>query len=93
VVDSKGHSGISLSNIIELTMKNLSAEDQQEFKEHKKQLIKEAMVKYLANCKVDRHQKFVRQWETDLALLPPTTTAPNVSNTNDVQSLRSYKDE
>jgi hypothetical protein len=39
---SKDHSDVSLSNIIEPTMKTLSAEGQQEFEEYKGQLIKEA---------------------------------------------------
>ena len=56
-------------------------------------LIKEAETKYLANFKVDMHQKVVRQWKTDLALLRPPATSPNVSNTYDVQSLRSYVDK
>jgi hypothetical protein len=72
----KDHSDISPSIIIEPTMENLSAEDQQEFEEHKKQLTKEAEAKYLANFKVDRHQKVVRQRETDLASLRPTAVTP-----------------
>jgi hypothetical protein len=42
MTDSKDHSHISPSVIIEPTMERLSAKDQQEFEEHKKQLIKEA---------------------------------------------------
>jgi hypothetical protein len=38
---SKDHSDFSPSNIIEPIMETLSAEDQQEFKEHTEQLIKE----------------------------------------------------
>lgn len=53
----KDHSDISPSNIIEMTMESLSAEGPHEFEEHKKQLIKEAEAKYLANLKVDMHQK------------------------------------
>ena len=45
----KDHSDISPSNIIEMTMESLSAEGPHEFEEHKKQLIKEAEAKYLAN--------------------------------------------
>jgi hypothetical protein len=51
----KDHSDISPSNIIELTMEALSAEEQHEFKEYTEQLIKEARVKYLVNFKVDRN--------------------------------------
>jgi hypothetical protein len=74
-------------------MESMSADVQPKFEQHKKQLIKKAKAKYLANFKVDMHQKVVRQWETDLALLQPTATIPNVSNTDDVQSLRSYIDK
>lgn len=42
---------------------------------------------------MDRYKKEVSVWETDLSLLRPTATTPNVSNTNDVQTLRSYVDE
>jgi hypothetical protein len=38
-------------------MESLSTEVQHEFEEHKKQLFKEAEAKYLANLKVDMHQK------------------------------------
>lgn len=50
-------------------------------------------MKYLVNFKVRRHQKVVRQWETDLASLRPIATVPNVSKTDDIQSLRSYVGE
>jgi hypothetical protein len=53
MADSKDSFDVSPSNIIELTMETLSAEDQQEFGEHKEQLIKEAQVKFIANFKVD----------------------------------------
>jgi hypothetical protein len=54
---SKNSSNDSPSNIIELTMETLSVEDQQEFEEHKEQLINEAQAKFLANFKVDRNNK------------------------------------
>jgi hypothetical protein len=40
-------------------METLSAKDQQEFEEHKEQLIKEAQAKFLHNFKVDRNHKVV----------------------------------
>jgi hypothetical protein len=64
-----------------------------ENEEHKKQLIKEAKAKYLANFKVDKHHRAVQQRETNLTSLWPIAIASNVSNTDDVQSLRSYVDE
>jgi hypothetical protein len=59
MVGSKDHSDVSTSNIIEPTMETLSTKDQQEFKEHKEQLINEAQAKFLANFKVDRNHKVV----------------------------------
>ena len=50
-------------------METLSAEDQQEFEEHKEQLIKEAQAKILTTFKVDRNHKVVRQRAIDLASL------------------------
>jgi hypothetical protein len=51
MVGSKDNSDVSLSNNIEPTMETLSAEDHQEFEEHKEKLIKEAQAKFLANFK------------------------------------------
>jgi hypothetical protein len=42
---------------------------------------------------VDRNNKVVRQRATDLASLRPTTTTPEVSATNELQSLKYYIDE
>jgi protease II len=84
MVGSKDSSDVSPSIIIEPTMKTLSAEDQQEFEEHKEQLIKEAQAKFLANFKVNRNHMVVRQRTTDMALFRPTTTTPKVSETNEV---------
>jgi hypothetical protein len=71
---------------------NLPIEEQQKFEEHKEQLIKEAQAKFLANFKVDRNNKVVLQWATDLASLQPATTTPKVRETNEIQSLRAYID-
>jgi hypothetical protein len=51
----------------------MPAEEQQEFENHKEQLIKEAQAKFLANFKVDRNNKVVRQPVMDLASLRPAT--------------------
>jgi hypothetical protein len=53
----------------------------------------EAQAKFLANFKVDMNHKVVRQQATDLASLRPTTATPNISKTNEIQSLRAYIDE
>lgn len=66
---SKDHSNVYPSNIIEPAMETLSVEDQQEFEEHKGQLIKEAQTKFLASFKVDRNQKVIRLRVTDLVSL------------------------
>jgi hypothetical protein len=57
------------SNIIEPTWETLPADEQLQFEEHKEQLIQEAKAKFLANFKVDRNDKVVRQRTTDLASL------------------------
>jgi hypothetical protein len=75
---------VSPSNIIEPTWETLPAEEQQKFEEHKEQLIKEAQAKFLANFKVDRNNKVVRQRTTDLASLRPATATPKVSETNEI---------
>jgi hypothetical protein len=56
-------------------------------------MIQEAKAKFLANFKVYRNNKVVRQRATDLASLRPTPDIPNVSNTNELQSLKNYVDE
>jgi hypothetical protein len=71
----------------------LLADEQLQFEEHKEQLIQEAKAKFLANFKVDRNNKVVQQWATNLALLRSTTNTPEVSDTNELQSLKNYIDE
>jgi hypothetical protein len=66
---SRDSSDVSPSNIIEPTWETLPADEQLQFEEHKEQLIQEAKAKFLANFKVDRNNKVVRQWTTDLASL------------------------
>jgi hypothetical protein len=55
MVGSKDSSDISPSNFIEPTMETLSVENQEEFEEHKEQLIKEAQAKFLANFNMDQN--------------------------------------
>jgi hypothetical protein len=90
---SKDSSEVSTSNIIEPTWETLPADEQLQFEEHKEQMIQEAKAKFLANFKVDRNNKVVRHRATDPASLRPTPEIPNVSNTNELQSLRNYVDE
>jgi hypothetical protein len=56
-------------------------------------MIQEAKAKFLANFKVDRNNKVVRHRARDPASLRPTPEIPNVSNANELQSLRNYVDE
>jgi hypothetical protein len=93
LASSRDNSNISRNNIIEPTWETLPADEQLQFEEHKEQLIQEEKVKFLANFKVDRNNKVIRQWATDLASLRPTTDTPNVSNTSELQSLKVYIDE
>jgi restriction endonuclease len=90
---SKDSSEVSTSNIITPTWETLPAEEQLLFEERQEQLIQEANAKFLSDFKVDMNNKVVRQRATDPASLRPTTITPNVSNTNELQSLRAYIDE
>ena len=71
MVSSRDRSEVSPSNIIEPTWETLPADEQLQFEEHKEQLIQEAKAKakFLANFKVDRNNKVVRQRATDPASL------------------------
>jgi DNA replication initiation complex subunit (GINS family) len=93
MVVSKDSSEVSTSNIITPTWENLPAEEQLLFEERQEQLIQEAKAKFLTDFKVDRNNKVVRQRATDLTSLRPTTITPNVSSTNELQSLKAYIDE
>jgi hypothetical protein len=90
---SRDSSEVSPSNIIEPTWETLPANEQLQFEEHKERLIQDAKAKFLANFKVDRNNKVVRQQATDPASLWPTPDIPNVSNTNELESLKNYVDE
>jgi hypothetical protein len=90
---SRDSSDIFPSNIIEPTWDTLPADEQLQFEEHKEQMIQEAKARFLANFKVDRNNKVVRHRATDPASLRPTPDIPNVSNTNELQSLKNYVDE
>jgi hypothetical protein len=90
---SKDSSEVSTSNIIKPTWETLPAEELLLFEERQEQLIKEAKAKFLADFKVDRNNKVIRLRATDLASLQPTADTPNVSNTNEFQSLKAYIDE
>jgi hypothetical protein len=90
---SKDSSDVSNSNIIKPTWETLPAKEQLYFQEHKEHLIQEAKAKFLANFKVDRNNRVIRQRTTDLASLRPTAATLKVSDTNELQSLKNYIDE
>jgi hypothetical protein len=90
---SKDRSEVSASNLIKPTWETLPAEEHVLFEERQEQLIQEAKAKFLADFKVDKNNKVVRLWATYLASLEPATDIPNVSNTNELQSLKAYIDE
>jgi hypothetical protein len=90
---SRDSSDVSPSNIIEPTWETLPADEQLQFEEHKERMIQEAKAKFLADFKVDRNNKVVQHRATDPASLQPTPDIPNVSNTNELQSLRNYVEE
>jgi hypothetical protein len=73
---SKYSSEVSTSNIVTPTWETLPAEEQLLFAERQEQLIREAKAKFLADFKVDRNNKVVRQWATDLASFRPTMITP-----------------
>jgi hypothetical protein len=90
---SKDSSEVSTGNIITPTWETLPAEEHLLLEERQEQLTQEAMAKFLTDFKVDRNNKVVRQRVTDLVSLRPTTITPNVSSTNELQSLKAYIEE
>jgi hypothetical protein len=93
MASSKDSSDVSTGNIIESTWETLSADEQLQFEKHREQLIQEAKAKFLANFKVDRNNKVVRQRAINLVLLQPTAATPKVSDTNELQFLKNYIDD
>ncbi len=74
---SRDSSDVSPSNIIEPTWETLPADEQLQFEEHKEQLIQKAIAEFLANFKVDRNNKVVRQRTTSAPVQrapPPVLT-------------------
>jgi hypothetical protein len=69
MVGSKDSSEVSTSNIIMPTWETLPAEKLLLFEERQEQLIREAKAKFLADFKVDRNNKVIRQRAIDLASL------------------------
>lgn len=93
MISSKDNSDISLSNIIESTIENLLAEEFEKLEDVRKKVLAEIDAKFLADFKVDQHQKLVRQKKCDLTSLRPAVLTPNVSKFDDVHALRVYVDE
>jgi hypothetical protein len=62
-------------------------------KDIRKKLLVEINAKFLADFKVDRHQKLIRRRECDLSSLRPAALTPNVSKFDEVHALGVYVDE
>jgi hypothetical protein len=55
--------------------------------------MRQAKDKFLSQYTVDRHQKVVKHEETDIASLISSLQIPNVSKTDDIQSIKHYIDQ
>jgi hypothetical protein len=86
---SKDHTNISLDNILKPTIESLTAEGQQQYGDYMRQ----AKEKFLSQYTVDHHQKVVKHGETDVVSLLSSLQVPNVSKTDDIQSIKHYVDE
>jgi hypothetical protein len=62
---SKDHTDISPDNILKPAVESLTADEQQQYEDYKRQ----AKEKFLSQYMVDRHQKVVKRGETDAASL------------------------
>jgi hypothetical protein len=90
---SKDNSDVSPSNIIKWATDDLSVEEYQKLEDVTKKMQVELDERFLADFKVDRNQKLVRQRECNPTNLRPATLEPNVSKFDNVHALRVYVDE
>jgi hypothetical protein len=88
MADSKDHTDISPDNTLKLVVESLTADEQQQYEDYMRQ----AKEKFLSQYTVDHHQKVVKHGETDVASLPSSLQAPNVSKLDDIQSIKQYVD-
>jgi hypothetical protein len=86
---SKDHTDISPDNILKPAVESLTADEQQQYEDYMRQ----AREKFLSQYTVDRHQKVVKHGETDVASLLSSLQVPNVSKSDDIQSIKYYVDQ
>ena len=86
---SKDHTDISPDNILKPAVESLTADEQQQYEYYMRQ----AKEKFLSQYTVDRHKKVVKHGETDVAPLLFSLQVPNVSKSDDIQSIKYYVDQ
>jgi hypothetical protein len=82
---SKDHTDISLDNILRPAVENLSADEQQRYKDY----MRLAKKNFLSQFTVDRDQKVVKHGEIEVASLLPSLQISNVSKPDDIQYVNS----
>ena len=81
---SKDHTDMSPDNILKPTVQSVSTDKQQQYEDYMRQ----AKEKFLSQYTVHHHQKVVKHAETDIASLLSSLQIPNVSKSNDTQSIK-----
>ena len=82
---SKDHTDISLDNILRPAVENLSADEQQRYKDY----MRLAKKNFLSQFTVDRDQKVLKHGEIEVASLLPSLQISNVSKPDDIQYVNS----
>jgi hypothetical protein len=85
---SKDHTDISPDNILKSTVESLTTDEQHQYEDYMRQ----AKEKFLSQYTVDRHQKVITHGETDVVSLLSSLQVPNVSQPDDIQSIKQYVD-
>jgi hypothetical protein len=89
VVGSKDHTDISPDNILKPAVASLTADEQQQYKDY----MHKAKEKFLSQYPMDRDQEVVKHGETSVASFLYSLQIPNVSNLDDIQSIKQYVDQ
>ena len=101
---SKESTDVSQDSILRPTVENLSTTELQLYKDlmcqveedARGQLAKvqeETKENFLAHFVVDRHQKITKHGEIEIVSLLPLSQVPNVSKSDDIQSIKQYIDQ
>jgi predicted transcriptional regulator len=85
---TKDHTDISPDNILKPAVESLTTNEQQQYEDYMRQ----AKEKFLSQYTVDHHQKVIKHRETDVASLLSLLQVPNVSKSDDIQSIKQYVD-